>query len=126
MSVFRSERKGGAVCRNIGLENAKGNYVLFLDSDDVLMSNCLNDRVEFIENNPSDFSLFPVGTFYKEIGDSPMIWEIGKGKYLKKFARVKVGRRISLFSFSEGIKTNVCTYFCTKFIYYHLILLSHC
>jgi len=34
-----SRKKGAAACRNIGLEMAIGNYIQFLDSDDVIASN---------------------------------------------------------------------------------------
>lgn len=38
--------KGGSHCRNIGLQHAKGDYVIFLDGDDILVSTCLEDRLK--------------------------------------------------------------------------------
>jgi glycosyltransferase involved in cell wall biosynthesis len=34
------EPKGAPTCRNIGLQHAKGDWVIFLDSDDLLTENC--------------------------------------------------------------------------------------
>ena len=39
------ERKGANRCRNKGLAESKGDYLIFLDSDDVLASTCLENRV---------------------------------------------------------------------------------
>jgi glycosyltransferase involved in cell wall biosynthesis len=53
--IVQSEKKqsGAAVCRNIGLIHALGNFVIFLDSDDKLEPFCLQQRVSSMINNPS-------------------------------------------------------------------------
>ena len=51
--------KGGNVCRNIGLQEAKGKYIIFLDSDDLLSPDCLEQRVCCMEAN----TFFNVGVF---------------------------------------------------------------
>ncbi|WMI68458.1 glycosyltransferase family 2 protein [Mangrovimonas sp. YM274] len=52
--------KGAPTCRNIGLENAKGKYIIFLDSDDILFSHALESRVDFMESKPKlDFCVTP-------------------------------------------------------------------
>ncbi|WP_416687593.1 glycosyltransferase [Candidatus Pseudothioglobus sp. Uisw_041] len=40
--------------RNIGLENAKGKYIAFLDSDDVWLANKLEKQIEFMKDNDCD------------------------------------------------------------------------
>ena len=56
--------KGPSSCRNIGLENAKGAFVLFLDADDVLAPYCLSSRLKFAsENTAHDFWIFKMHTF---------------------------------------------------------------
>ena len=42
--------KGGSHCRNIGLQHAKGDYVIFLDGDDLLTPTCLEERLQKIDN----------------------------------------------------------------------------
>ncbi|WP_147678593.1 glycosyltransferase family 2 protein [Algibacter pacificus] len=53
--------KGASSCRNIGLFFSKGDYIIFLDSDDYLMETCLENRVlEFERNRDKDFLVFPM------------------------------------------------------------------
>lgn len=78
--------KGGSTCRNIGIANATGKYLFFFDSDDLMTPDCLEERISYMEQNPElDFAVFPVGTFYKAIGDNQMVWRPKNGNHLKKF-----------------------------------------
>ena len=43
------EAKGAPVSRNIGLNHAKGQYVLFLDSDDILAPFALEQRLKVFD-----------------------------------------------------------------------------
>ncbi|OMP31160.1 glycosyltransferase family 2 protein [Mangrovimonas sp. DI 80] len=53
--------KGAPTCRNIGLEKAKGKFVVFLDSDDHLLAHCLQQRVQAALDFPdNDFWVFPI------------------------------------------------------------------
>ena len=50
--LLQTPKNGGtAVARNIGLKHAKGRYITFLDSDDLLDSNYLERQLEFIKDN---------------------------------------------------------------------------
>ncbi|MEY8868825.1 glycosyltransferase family 2 protein [Meridianimaribacter flavus] len=54
--------KGAPTCRNIGLHHAKGNYVIYLDSDDYLLPFCLQQRVAAFKAYPTaHFLVFPMG-----------------------------------------------------------------
>lgn len=68
------EPKGAQTCRNTGLLNARGDYVVILDSDDLISEKCLADRVSYLEANPEiDFGVFPAKTFYEEPDADPRI-----------------------------------------------------
>ena len=78
--------KGGSTCRNIGLENSKGNYIIFLDSDDLLISTALENRLKEIQSNNSlDFVVSVMGTFYIKIGDSKSNWIPPTNNHLTNF-----------------------------------------
>ena len=42
---------GAAIARNLGIEIAKGDYIAFLDSDDIWHSNKLENQIEFMIDN---------------------------------------------------------------------------
>ncbi len=53
--------KNASTCRNIGLQQACGQYLLFLDSDDLLRPDCLAQRIACLQENPDlDFAVFKV------------------------------------------------------------------
>jgi len=86
--INKSGVKGGSVCRNIGLKKAAGKFVVFLDSDDLLSSDCLKKRVLIMESNKAlDFAVFPMQNFYNNIGDSSFIWNNFEGDHLKRFLK---------------------------------------
>jgi glycosyltransferase involved in cell wall biosynthesis len=41
-----------SISRNLGMEKAKGDFLTFLDSDDIMYPNNLSDAIEFLNNNP--------------------------------------------------------------------------
>ena len=49
--IALEENRGSAHARNIGLDNATGRYVTFLDADDLLDPNYLESQLAFIQDN---------------------------------------------------------------------------
>lgn len=61
-SLFKRNRKpkGANTCRNIGIDKSNGEFIIFLDSDDVLLNNCINNRIsQFSVFLDCDFLVFP-------------------------------------------------------------------
>tara|TARA_B100000768_G_scaffold103512_1_gene96230 strand:+ start:2292 stop:3254 length:963 start_codon:yes stop_codon:yes gene_type:complete len=78
--------KGANFSRNLGLKKSKGDFIIFLDADDVLNENCLKSRVEILLTEPDlKFAVFPVGTFYNFLGDNDFIWNNFRGIHLDRF-----------------------------------------
>lgn len=51
-----SENSGAAVARNLGIKNASGRFIAFLDSDDFFKPTKLEKQILFMENNGFAFS----------------------------------------------------------------------
>lgn len=52
-ATHRANAHGAQVCRNLGLQMAQGEAVLFLDSDDLLAPDCLRRRLALLDTEPS-------------------------------------------------------------------------
>jgi glycosyltransferase involved in cell wall biosynthesis len=64
------ERTGANVCRNIGIAESSGEFIVFLDSDDLLEPGCLRRRVELMQRNLDlDFATFQAVVFENAVGD---------------------------------------------------------
>lgn len=72
--VFHKKNGGVSSARNLGLENAKGEYVMFLDSDDLMEPEMCSLMVEIMQSREADIVI--CGT--KETGGS--IWAPLKDK----------------------------------------------
>jgi glycosyltransferase involved in cell wall biosynthesis len=71
--------KGACACRNIAIEKAKGDYLLFLDTDDLLATFCLEQRVgEMLKHPDADFMIFSMLMFKKKFDDLKILWNIDK------------------------------------------------
>ncbi len=67
----QAKRKGANVCRNEGLACARGQYVIFLDSDDMLAPSALKRRVAAMDAAPDyAFGVYQTEKFNTHIGDS--------------------------------------------------------
>lgn len=65
--VFRNEiNKGAALSRNRAIELSDGEYIAFLDSDDLWLPNKLEKQIAFMEKNNCDFSF----TEYEHIDEN--------------------------------------------------------
>jgi len=67
--------KGPSSCRNYGLKFAKGDYIIFLDSDDLLADFCLEQRIKFAKENPDfDFFIFKMKVFSSKINKDAVVF----------------------------------------------------
>jgi glycosyltransferase involved in cell wall biosynthesis len=60
-TIFSQENKGPAAARNYGVKNSRGDYILFLDSDNKLISGYLDKAIALFEQNKS------VGVIYTDV-----------------------------------------------------------
>jgi len=61
------EPKGAQTCRNIGMNNAVGKFIVIFDADDLISNTCIEKRVTFMKNNQGvDYASFPARSFTDE------------------------------------------------------------
>jgi glycosyltransferase involved in cell wall biosynthesis len=73
------EPKGACTCRNLAIEKCTGQFLLFLDTDDLLASFCLEQRVgEILKHPDKDFIIFPMLMFKRKPDDLKLLWNIDK------------------------------------------------
>lgn len=68
MSIYSQPNMGQSVARNVGIEHARGKYVYFFDSDDLLSPDLLETAIGEIEDQRLDMVLFDATTFYESDG----------------------------------------------------------
>ncbi len=70
-----SATKGAPACRNEGVAMAAGNYLMFLDSDDLLAKHCLEERVALFQEHPEkDFIVTQIGIFKEDSSKITHYW----------------------------------------------------
>ncbi len=64
------EKAGANVCRNIGIRESRSEFLIFLDSDDLLSASCLEKRVGLMQRNQDlEYAVFMTGFFVETPGD---------------------------------------------------------
>lgn len=86
-SIIRNSlKKGASVCRNIGIKNSSGEFILFLDSDDLLAPFALEQRYALISSAKVDFVVFPMLLFQEKPFDMMLLQNTETGEdYIDRF-----------------------------------------
>lgn len=67
--VIDQENGGHAVATNRGMRHATGKYIFFMDSDDILELNALEDTYNVAEKRDVDFVIFQAINYYMDTGE---------------------------------------------------------
>jgi glycosyltransferase involved in cell wall biosynthesis len=93
MKVLRQQNKGECAARNRGVESAEGEYVIFLDADDIAEREYVDRLVEAVGNDPAcDIACCSFDLLYEDGSSRPRILPCGRtGEILNgRFALLKL------------------------------------
>ena len=65
VKVIHKKNEGLGLTRNVGIDNSKGQYIMFVDSDDYIEKNCLFGLYQYVKKNNSDVCFFHRAKYLK-------------------------------------------------------------
>ena len=81
IAVYSQENHGLSVTRNVGLDRARGKYIYFMDSDDILMPDALRIAFDKIEELDLEVLCFNAEHFSDEFPDRDDLVRVRKHEY---------------------------------------------
>jgi glycosyltransferase involved in cell wall biosynthesis len=90
IKYIKKENSGVCDTRNLGAKMANGNFLCFLDADDIYLKDNLKEKVKYLKDNPEiplihanvevvDKNSKPTGIYYKGLGgyvlDDLLLWQ---------------------------------------------------
>lgn len=76
LNIIRQNHKGAQAARNIGILNAKGEYIAFLDSDDEWMPEYLETQIFYLNRMKRDAVLYSDCVTYDERSKKKKVWRL--------------------------------------------------
>ncbi|MFC4386541.1 glycosyltransferase [Gracilibacillus marinus] len=106
--MFSQSNKGQAVCRNIGIDNSKGKYLYFLDSDDYILPDTIENLIATMERDALDLIRFSAQPFSADKN-----YNIVKNQY--NFERYFDSNRV--YNKNEFLEKNLVAYSTSPCLY---------
>ena len=86
LRYFNQKTQGQSVARNVALTHATGEYIYFMDSDDVISTDALSVCLDYIERTKADFIFFDGDTLLEE-GATPIPWNYQRTHHVEERTR---------------------------------------
>ncbi len=94
VKAFHKENGGLASARNYGMKRATGEYIAFVDSDDLLYNNCINEIIEYLNKNEVDILFLEMDKFYPD-GKKESMGDFIESAYLKDVDDISIVKYLS-------------------------------
>lgn len=113
IKVINQSNKGASAARNIGLDNANGEYIGFVDADDCVEKNMFADLFKTLKDNNTELAMcnFKIQKYDGSIELNSLPWENGEVLSYKKIREDLVPKMLGLvneFSDDNQIYGSVC------------------
>ena len=89
LRVIHKENGGVTAARRTGVEEARGKYIMFCDSDDALLPHALRHTIEAMEANDADEVIAPYQNQYGVVNDSGCRGLIAPADIIKDFLSLR-------------------------------------
>lgn len=86
VSYYNQPNQGQSVARNLALKHATGEYIYFMDSDDMADLNLLQQCYDYAQQTQADFIFFD-GDKLMEPGANPVAWDYKRTHFLEENTR---------------------------------------
>ena len=86
VSYYNQPNQGQSVARNLALKHATGEYIYFMDSDDMADLNLLQQCYDYAQQTQADFIFFD-GDKLMETGANPVAWDYKRTHFLEENTR---------------------------------------
>ncbi len=106
VKYYKKENGGVSTARNYGLHHASGNYILFLDSDDSLTTNCLEILKNSICNVGASPDLIAFGTKTATNSWKATVYTVGKLLNKQKICENILPTHINIYSQDKNFILN--------------------
>lgn len=101
ISCYKQENKGLSEARNTGMKFIQGEYVYFMDSDDIIEENALERCYTSAIKNNADVCLFDAQLFYEE-GALPITWQYNRSIVLEENTKYE-GEKLLKYLLDTGM-----------------------
>jgi glycosyltransferase involved in cell wall biosynthesis len=86
VSYYNQPNLGQSAARNHALRYAKGDYIYFMDSDDIVDYNMLRLSYDYAQQTQADFIFFD-GEKLMEPGTNPIVWNYKRTYLIEEYTR---------------------------------------